>query len=119
MKELHLTIPGIKKKADFPPNDLQQLSLLFLHEAYTDQVHVYADGSVTTFISAGAVTIPQRSIDIHFKLPNSTTSTGSVLIVIREALLFIQRESQEKWALLCYPRPALQCTQSALRRGPY
>lgn len=55
----HLNIPGIKKKVDLPPSGLQQLFLLFLHEAYGDRVHVYTDGLVTTSSSAGAIIIPR------------------------------------------------------------
>lgn len=114
-----LNIPGVTKKRDLPMIALQQLTLIYLHENYSDRMHIYTDGSVTTSGSAGAVVIPRLSMSIQFKLAHPTTSTATELTAIRRALQAIGETSCRRWAIFCDSKPALQSLQSALCRGPH
>lgn len=115
--QVHITIPGLQKKSDVPAPALKQLSLLLLHEKYSNHVHIYTDGSTTSSSSGGAVVIPTRGITLRFKTSHVTTSTAAELTALRRALEFIDSERPTKWAVFSDSKPALQCVQSVLRRG--
>uniref|UniRef100_L7LZE3 Putative tick transposon n=1 Tax=Rhipicephalus pulchellus TaxID=72859 RepID=L7LZE3_RHIPC len=116
---VHLSVPGIKKKAELSSPVLKQLSLRLMHEKYTDHVHIYTDGSTTIRSSSGAVVVPARGVTVSFKTDHPTSSTAAELAALRTALCVLNREQPQRWSIFTDSKAALQSLLSALRHGPY
>uniref|UniRef100_L7LY27 Putative tick transposon n=1 Tax=Rhipicephalus pulchellus TaxID=72859 RepID=L7LY27_RHIPC len=117
--EVHLNVPGIRKKSELSSPVLKQLSLILLHEKYADHVHVYTDGSTTLQRSSGAVVVPAKAITVSFKTDHPTTSTAAELAALRAALRVVNHEQPQRWSVFSDSKAALQSLLSALRHGPY
>lgn len=109
---IHTTVPGIRRRADFPAPALKFFTLQLLHSKYACHTHIYTDGSVTECSSAIAVYIPASRTTITKKLSHRTSSTATELAALRAALRYITTQPASQWAIFTDSRAALQCLQS-------